>query len=343
MIGVLSDLHLKEKLAYADYIKDGRKAEKEEILDFIVESFEDCNIIVFVGDQLDRRNNPSEVVREFVELVERFKDKQIVIIAGNHEKTGNGKSAMDFLKEIDGKNNWHIVTNNLYKLINSKKSLELHFLPYFTNSELGVKSSDEAKEKVLDMLTGGNILFVHHSISEILINENHTTDSLSEVVLPRELLEERYKLVVGGHIHKAQKNNRTIISGSIFNNEVGETQKYIWKIDEKDCSTKKIKLPGRGIYKLENPSIEDLDAIHKGNIVKVVLTDEKKKKDVNALKDALKRFDAYLFLEQYPRKRKKMHFEEGMLEFDVEKLLETYAKERKIDVVELKKAWALIK
>ena len=47
----------------------------------------------------------------------------------------------------------------------------------------------------------------------------------------------------------------------------------------------KIKLPGRGIYKLEDPSLEEVEAIGKNNIVKVIITD--KKIDIDELKEKL--------------------------------------------------------
>ena len=61
------------------------------------------------------------------------------------------------------------------------------------------------------------------------------------------------------------------------------------------------------------------------------------------MKKKLKKFDAYILLEQFPNERKKVHFEEGMLEFDIEKLLETYAKIKKVDIRKLKVAFELIK
>lgn len=69
----------------------------------------------------------------------------------------------------------------------------------------------------------------------------------------------------------------------------------------------------------------------------------KKGTKIGPLKEKLKKFDAYLLLEQYPRERKKVHFEEGMLEFSTEKLLEIYAKEREVDVKKLMLAWDIIK
>lgn len=333
---VIPDTHFKENLGYADYIYDRRIPEKQEILDFIVEQSYDCDKVIFMGDVFNKRNNPSVVIKEVVRFIKRFDGKQIYILAGNHDKVGSGRSSIDFLKEMKNKD-WHVITD---KIQNINK---ITYCPYFSRAELNAKDNIVATKKIMKQLHGGDILFVHHAISDTLINEKQTTDIFNEPVLPKKELEKRYKLVIGGHIHKPQASGKTIVTGSIFNNEVGEAQKYIWKVDESNLSVQQIKLPGRGILGLENPNIEDLDKIDKHNIVKVVFTNKEKKKEVEELKEKLEKFDAYLFLEQYPRQRKKIHFEEGMLDMPIEKLLECYAKERKVSLKKLQEAFELIK
>jgi len=68
MIGILPDLHLKENLSYADFISDARVSEKKEILDFIVKTFEPCDTIIMIGDQLDGINNLSSVNTGFCSI-----------------------------------------------------------------------------------------------------------------------------------------------------------------------------------------------------------------------------------------------------------------------------------
>jgi len=79
---VVGDMHLKERLGYSDYIPDGRKSEKEAVLEEIFKLSNGCDRVVFLGDQLNGRNNPSEVIREFVGYIERF-TQQVYILAGN--------------------------------------------------------------------------------------------------------------------------------------------------------------------------------------------------------------------------------------------------------------------
>lgn len=336
MILVIGDLHFRESMPYADYISDRRVGEKQEVLDFIVDQAKDCESVVLVGDALNLRNNPSEVIREFVAFIERFKDKELYIIAGNHEKKGNGKTAIDFLGEI-GNKKWHIMARPTHFVINGKK---IDFLPYMTKYELGVKTNEEATEEVLNHIQGGDILFHHHAVSDTVSNGT-STELFNEIVLPKDKLESKYKCVIGGHIHTPGVYGRTWVTGSVFNSDMGETQKFIWKVDELKGQVTKIALPGRGIYKLENPTAEQIDAVPVHNIVKVIVTD--KSLNVEALRKQLQRFDAFLVVEQYENERQKVHFEDGAIDLDLSNLLTIYAQARKIDIDLLNKGYDLIK
>lgn len=333
-IGIIGDMHIKERLGYADYIKDGREKEKEDVLNFIKEQFSDCDSIVFMGDNFNYKNNQSSVIREFTKFVESFGEKEIYIIAGNHEKFGDGKSAIDYLKEVN-KKNWHVITDKI------KTIGDMSFVPYMFNSELGVEENSDGIKKILKELDGGRILFAHHSISGTFVNPSMPVDLLSEIILPRDVLEKKYKLIVAGHIHTPQEVDNTIITGSVFSNEAGDLDKFIWKID-KDNNVEKILLPGRNIYSLKNPSTKDLEKIDENNIVKIIFDDVKFKDEIDNIKDTLKRFDAYVLLEQYPTERKKVHFDDGFMSFKIEDLLKIYAKEKNIDPNKLIKGFELI-
>lgn len=338
-IGIIGDLHLRENLGYADYIKDRRWQEKEGILTSIVTNLKDCDKIVLMGDSLNGRNNPSQIIKEFVTFLKRFGNKDVYILSGNHEKLADGRSAIDFLKELKIRN-WHIITNEV-TIID-----DMVFCPYFSRQELGAKTNDEATEKLMKMLSGKNkhtekMLFVHHSISKTKVTGNITTDFFNEIVLPREKLEGEYKFVCAGHIHKPSQEGKVLVTGSIFNNEVGEHQKYIWKYDE--GTIEEIALPGRGIYKIENDA-KAIEEVAPGNIIKFILTEKKSDEEIVEIKKTLNTVaDAHLFLERYPAKRGKVNMEGMMLDFAPEAMLEMYAKERKVDLKKLKKAYNLIK
>lgn len=337
-IGVIGDCHFKDSLSYADYIKDGRRTEKKEVLDFVIKSFKDCDHIVFLGDNFNSKNNSSETNREFVEFLERLGNKELYIISGNHEKKGDGKTAIDFLGEVK-KPNWHIFTTpGTITVAGVTETLKLDFLPYVLNSELEVENSEEATKYLMKYLSGGDILFTHHNITGTSFN-GITTDILKGVVLPKEKLEKKYKLIVAGDIHVPQEYGKVIIAGSLFTSEVGEHEKFIWKIDD-DMKVKKIKVPGREIHKLENPTLKQLTALPKDSIVKIIVTD--KKIDLEELEIVASGFDAYLLIIDYPDQRKKMKIEKGAFDFSIDALLHLYATEKNIDYQQLKKGLELI-
>ena len=343
MIGVIGDLHLKEKLGYADYFEDKRTKEKEGVLNYIVDSFKDCDSIVFLGDQLNSRNNTSEVIKEFVTFVERFSNKNVYILAGNHEKKGDGKSAIDFMKEVE-KPNWHIITD---KVVGKKiGKLTTVFCPYFSKAELGVDTNEEGEKLLTADVVGyekPDILFHHHAVTDTETGGGISTSIFDEIVLPKKTLEKIYKLVVGGHVHKPQIIGRTVVSGSVFTNEVGETEKFVYTIDEETLKVESLPLPVRPIHKLTDPTDAELKKIKKDSIVKVELTKKIKADELMELKEKLGKFDAYVMLENYPTERKKVNFEDGMLDFGIENLLTEYAKQNKISKEKLLKAWEVVR
>lgn len=348
MIGVVSDMHLKESLGYADYISDRRQSERQEVLDAVEKVFENCDMVVMLGDMLNSRNNPSAVLREFTQFIERFDGKEVVVVAGNHEKRADGTTAIDFLKEIK-KPKWTVVTTEP-KLLTRKfgeRSRKLLFMPYFHKAEVGVASSEALTKKLLDKYVPDkqlDMLFVHHAISDTKTEFGQSTNMFHEHVFPKAELEKSFKLVIGGHIHHPQKSGNTYVVGSTFSNEIGEGQRSVLLINEQTMGVKRIKLPGRHLVKLQDPTEQELDsAKKKGVIAKVILTKKKTKTYVDGLKELLRDFDAYILVERYPKERKKVHFEEGMLEFSPDKLLKQYAKERGVNYKKLLEAWELIK
>ena len=334
----VGDLHMKDMLSYGDYIKDQRTSERQEVLDFIVKSAEDCGSVVFMGDNFDHKNNSAEVVRGFIEFVERFKEKQLYIISGNHEKKGDGKTAIDFIREINNPN-WHIM--NKLTIGVSIEDIKVDFLPFLLKSEMGVETDIELTKEIMKHLKHGRILFHHHMVEGLSVNNLVVTDQFKEPILPKEELEKRYELVIGGHIHVAQNEGKIWVAGNVFNTVVGDIGKSILKINVSTMEVEKINLPGRMICQIFNPNISELMAIPKDSIVKAIITE--KGTDIENLKKSLERFDAYILSEQYPNKREKIHFEEGALDMDLDKLLKIYSNEKKVDFTNLMGGWELIK
>lgn len=338
---VVGDLHLKSARGYADVIADRREPEEKEILDFIVGQSEGCDHIVFLGDELNSKNNPSEVVRKFTAFLERFENKTIWITVGNHNKSADGTTALDYLKEIKNKK-WNIITNTV------EEFEDLIFVPYFSKVEMEEETSANATQAIIDMLAtrlAQGILFCHLSISGSATNSGAMTDLFDEIVLPRKKLEKMYKLVFAGHIHNPEKRDNIVVAGSIFNDEVGELRKYIWKVD-KEYNVEQIPLPGRSIYKIENPTFEELVLIPvKNTIAKVVFTQKIDEEKMEKIKEQLRKFDAYTLLEQYPKERRQFSELKGaknILDLDMPSLLKIYAEQSGKDYEKLLRGWQLI-
>lgn len=332
---VLGDLHLKENLGYSDYVAEGRGKEKQDILDFIVNTAKDCDKVVMLGDQLDSRNNPSRVIKEFTGFIERFEGKDVYIIGGNHELAGDGTSAIDYLSEIRNPR-WHIYT---YEMGTHDG---LYFLPFMNKRILDTSDDHASAEKIMAMLQPGDVLFSHYAFTGCSTASGQMTDLFSEPVLNLELVAPKFKKIYAGHIHKKQKVKNLTVAGSIFCNEVGETEKFIFIYDTETGIETEVALPGRSIYKIENPTVEQLEALPVNSIVKAINTN--RETDVEKLKVMLgDRFDAYLLSEKYDNQRQKVHFEEGAIDLSIESLLEIYAKSKKIDLEQLKKGFELIK
>jgi len=334
----IGDAHFKDNLGYSEYISDKRVAEKKEILDFLIKQAEDCQHIVFMGDNFNSKNNSSETNREFVALLERFQDKEVYILAGNHEKKGDGKTAIDFLGEVK-KANWHIFTKPGSIPIEGTRTFKFDFLPYMLNFELESENAEESTKKIINQLDGGDILFAHHTISGSSWNGIKAESLTYEVVLPREELEKKYKLIIAGHIHTPQQIGNTLITGSLFSKEVGEIERFVYKIDE-ELKLEKIKVPCREIHKLENPTAKQLLSIPKSSIIKCIITN--REYDIEELEKELSKFDAHLLIEDYPEGRKKMKIEESAFDFSIESLLKLYAEEKDVDLSKLLKGLQII-
>jgi DNA repair exonuclease SbcCD nuclease subunit len=346
MIGVVSDMHLSDSIGYSSYVDDGRVNEKKEVLAEIVKAFDGCHTVVMLGDMLNCRNNSSSTIRDYVRFLESLGDRDLYVVAGNHEKYADGSaSAIDFLGELRDKPAWHVVVNG-FKLVKAEDGKpSMLFLPYTHKAELGISDLGEASEELLRRITGqgADILFAHHSFAGTVTETGEKVDLFNEIVLNREALEEEYRLIIGGHIHTPQNIGKTHVVGNVFASQAGEGQKRVVLIDERDFSVKSVPLvSGRSIVSLENPK-PGLAGIPKNSIVRAVLTSKRTKKGMDELKEWLSTFDAYTIIERYERTRRKSEVTEGFELMPMEKKLEEYAKERKVDKKKLKDGYDLIK
>lgn len=337
-IGVIGDMHFKRKMSYSDYIEDEREKEKELTKDKIVSSFADCDKIVFLGDNLDKKNNPSQVLREFTSFLERFEDKNIYLLAGNHEKKADGSSAIDYLSEVKDKN-WKVVAREVYE------EDGLVFCPFFFNPELEADSNEKAKEEIMSRLPDGDILFHHHAVSKTKTPSGKETNTFPEPILPRKRLSKKYDLVFGGHIHKPNIQDDIVVTGSVTPNKMGEGEKYIFKVEDRE-EYEKIELPVRPIRKLVDPSKEEVrEAGKERSIVKSVFTEKIPSKEFNEIVETGKEeCDGFVVVERYPREREQKDYdiEKDIIDISVEDLLQEYAEQHDIEPKKLFDGFDLI-
>jgi hypothetical protein len=328
----VGDPHFMFDYPYASRIPDRRRAERASVLKTIHEEAKSCDAVCLLGDNLDKRHNHSSAVKELMVFLDGFGDKDVYIISGNHETYEGDKTALDFLVGV--KRNWHIITPKTGVF----RRNGLGFVPFMTNSSLGVNSKEGATEKLTQLIEEHkyNVLFVHHMVSG-----TSGFEDANEIVLPRERLEAVAHLVVAGHIHEESVKGRTILTGNIFTHDVGQTERSVLKINTEDDTYSRIALPVRPIYKLFNPKVSELDVLPANSIIRTIITD--KAVDVESTKAALSRFDASIFVEQYPNERERLHVDKGQtLDLSIPALIDMYAKAKKKNPERLKKAFALV-
>lgn len=349
----IGDLHFRPSLPYAEYLPDRREHEKDEVFEAIHEAAEGADRIVLVGDVLNLRHNNSTVIRELITFLEGFgRDKQVYILSGNHEVYEGTKTALDFLSGM--KPNWMVMTPmygpaGTAPYLIETEGKRLAFLPYMTNAALQAATNEDAMEEIMTSLKvladhrPIDVLFHHHAVSGTKALGS-MTDLFNEAVLPRERLEEICRLIVGGHIHQPSVTGNTIVTGSIFTQEMGEENKFVWMIEADGFNMPKhtpIPLPVRPIFKKENPTIKQLDLLQKSSIIKAILT--KPGQNVEAIKEKLREFDAHILLEDYPSERTLLHLDSAQaLDLTVPNLLDLYAEARNKDPEVLRRAYGML-
>jgi DNA repair exonuclease SbcCD nuclease subunit len=340
---ICGDLHQRFSLPYADCIPDGRKSEWESIKAKMVETSKDCQAVVFLGDFYNARHNHSTVLKDSIDFLRSFGDKEIHIIVGNHSRYGDS-TALDFLKNIPH-TNWFIYTEPMLTVVAGQ---EAFMIPFMTPSSLGAEDKEDGLKKLLAMFPKNAIplAFVHHGITGSKIH-GQVIDFFNEIVLPQKKMEQHFSHIFGGHIHGKQNIFPSIyITGNVLTQEVGDHSKSIWTYESNgtiDVEIKEIPLPVRGIYKLEWS--EDAEKIYggipKNSIVKCYVTT--RGTNIELVKETLSRFDASIIVEQYLSERSKVHFEDGGLDLSVESMLKKYAEAKKLSYADLSEGFELIK
>ena len=340
---ICGDLHQQFTLPYADCIPDGRKAEWTAIKNKIIETSKDCDAVVFLGDFYSQRHNHSTVLKDSVDFLRAFGDKETHIIVGNHSRYGNS-TALDFLKNIPH-TNWFIYTEPRLTVVAGQ---EAFMIPFMSPALLGCETKEEGLKVLIKMLPkdAEPLVFAHLGVTGAKLH-GVPADFFNEIVLPKEIMEKHFWHGFYGHWHSKQMLfPSTYICGNVFSSEVGDHAKSIWTYESDgtiDVKISEIPLPIRQIHKLDWR--DDADKIYGGipenSIVKCYVTT--KGIDLELVKKTLSRFDASIIIEQYPSERSKVHFDGGTLDLSVETMLKMYSESRKIDYADLKEGFELIK
>jgi DNA repair exonuclease SbcCD nuclease subunit len=303
----------------------------------IHETAEACDAVVLLGDNFNQRHNHSSVIKEFVEFLNGFGDKEINILVGNHERFGTA-TALDFLKEMK-KPNWIVHNKPSYIEI---AGVDAVMVPYMTPALMGVETREEAINEICSLFPIGDfdLLFAHHAITGSKLREL-PVEMLNEIVLPGDIVSKNFNHTFAGHIHEPQNMGNIQMTGNIFTQEMGEHEKFIYTYDTLSHSVEEVKLPVRGIYKIIWEELKNTDDIPKDSIVKCYVTN--RDTDLEVVRAMMTTFDASIIIEQYPSERAKIHFEDGGLDLSVESLLRLYSEAKGLPYEEIKDGYELIK
>jgi DNA repair exonuclease SbcCD nuclease subunit len=348
---VIGDQHFRYELPYASAFEDGRRGEWEAVKRKIIDTAETCDAVVLLGDNFNSKHNHSSVIKEFVGFLNEFGDKEVHILAGNHERYGTS-TALDFLKGVK-KPNWKIYTEPTGANVGGASAM---MIPFMTPALLGKETKEEGVQAIIDKFPKDvkfHLAFAHHGVSGATVH-GMPIDLFNEIILPGKIMESKFHHTFAGHIHeKSSPSDKITMTGNIFTNEMGEHGKSVWVWEknqnfpdgsdepEISMSIEEIPLPVRGIYKTVWEELNDADNIPKNSIVKCYVTN--RETDLSIVRTMLSTFDASMIIEQYPNERSKMHFDDGTLDLSVENLLKEYAEAKGLSHDDLKEGFELIK
>jgi DNA repair exonuclease SbcCD nuclease subunit len=339
-ICIIGDTHFRLQLPYADAFADGRRGEWGAVKAKIHETAESCDAVVLLGDIFNSKNNPSIVIKEFVEFLNGFGDKEIHMIAGNHCRSGIN-TALDFLAKV-GKSNWHVYSSPSRGTVAGIPSF---FIPYMTPALLGVETKEEGIVALAALFPSETLplCFAHHGFSGTKIRGT-LVDEFNEIVLPKDEIEKHFGHTFAGHIHaKQQLSPQITMCGSVFTQEVGEHEKSVWMYDHFSSgeATTEIPLPVRGIYKATYEKWKETP-IPEHSIVKCFVTD--RATDLEEVKEVLSHYDAAMIVEAYDNEREKTRFDENaVLDLSVDNLLKMLAEAKGISYSDLCEGLELLK
>ena len=108
----------------------------------------------------------------------------------------------------------------------------------------------------------------------------------------------------------------------------------------------KIKLPGRPIVKLNDPTEKEIEELDKNTIVKIILNKKissgKKESLIELTKKQVKN-GGMIVIDQTSRTKKRDDYSGSIIDITIDNLLEIYSKEREVELIKLKEGFELIR
>lgn len=187
-----------------------------QVLDFCLEN-KVTNVILGGDIFTDRSGQPLDVLTDFIEVIEMFRNNGIVLwaIPGNHDKTDSNadRSYLDLYH--DGENFTVIKKPQIIKI----GKINFSFMPYY-KEEVFHKKLRKLISKV-DASDFQNIAITHFGFSGVKNNDGTVVES----EIKNSILNCFDKVLVGHYHNQSRVGNNIYYTGSGYQNNFGETIK----------------------------------------------------------------------------------------------------------------------
>lgn len=203
-----------------------------------------ADMIVGLGDLLNRKNMPTDLVKSFGQVVRKIPEKYaVVIVGGNHEFTPEGNSILDLVK---WRKNVTLITKNPY--IVPCKKCSLYFVPWTMNLKDNIEFYTSRKNCVLL-----SHLLLDGSQARVTFSSDYTLKTFKG-----------YKRVFLGDVHKRQKFGKVVYCGNFIQttySDFGFKQGFIiYDTDTDQYQYVNLKVPELEVRESEGESKIELEA-----------------------------------------------------------------------------------
>lgn len=279
-IGHISDIHLGYRSGKLVTEQDVNLREQDgydalnKVIDDMIESKVDC--VLCTGDFFHSPSPTIKTIHEGISAVKKLSDNHIPFycLAGNHDSS-------DILKEIPSSDVLNIPEIQMYSytepyvVVELKDNVLLHLV-----SHHGYNKQLKTMENVRPIDGKINILCTHGSIYDPNSNTVlHTEAEPREIVIPQDVLNLNWNLILLGHIHERGWviKNKVFYGGSLFrrgfSDKAGDRGWTEWVINDTDIKPILHNIPQRPQYDIvlncNNLSIQEIEDLIANNLNKI--------------------------------------------------------------------------